>query len=110
MAYFMVGHDTALFFTHDAVFLFFAHQDDFYGFEEVFLGYGLAAILYRKDGGLVDHIGEIGSYGSAGGQGDGVQVYGFVHFDVFGMDFQDVYAAFQVGSVYDDTAVKAART
>lgn len=69
-----------------------------------------AAILYRKNGGLVDHIGEIGSYGSAGGQGDGVQVYGFVHFDVFGMDFQDVYAAFQVGSVYDDTAVKAART
>ena len=56
----------------------------------------LRPILYRKDGSLVDHIRKIGSYGSAGGQGDGVQVYGFIHFDVLGMDLQDIYTALQV--------------
>ena len=110
MSHFVIGYDAALFFAHDAVFLFFTDQDYLYGFEEVFLGYGLATVFDCQDGRLVDHIRQIGSYGSAGGQGDGVQIDGFIHFHILGMNLQDIDTSLQVRSVYDDTAVEAART
>ena len=108
MADLVVGHDAALLPAHDPVFFLLADQDLLDCFKQVFLADILAVGLDGVDGRLVDHIGQVGTDGSAGGQGDLLQVDGLVHLDILGVDLEDGNAALEVGPVHDDAAVETA--
>ena len=104
----MIGHDPALFLAHDTVFFLLADQNLLDGLKEVLLADILAVVLDGVDGRLVDHIGQVGTHGAAGGQSDLFQIDCLVHLDIFCVDLEDGDAALEIGAVDDDAAVKAA--
>ena len=78
MAHFVVGHDPALFLAHNAVLLLLAHQHYLHRLEQVLLGHGIASVLNSINSSLIHHIGQVGSHGSRGGQGDIFKVHGLI--------------------------------
>ena len=106
----VVGYDPALFRAQDPVLLLLADQDDFHSLEKIRLADNAAALLDGEDGGLVDHVREVGTDGAGGGQRDLPEVDGLIHAHVLCMDAEDLLPSLQVGLVHDHAAVKTART
>jgi hypothetical protein len=59
-------------------------------------------------GGLVDHVGQVGSTEARGSASEDVEVYVFGHGDFLGVDLEDLFAATDVGTIDDDAAIEAA--
>ena len=110
VAHLMVGNDAPLLLAHDAVLLLLTHKHLLHGLEQILLADVISALLHRVDGGLVDHIGKIGADGAAGRERDGIQIHGFIHQDVLGMDLQNLHTSLQIRLIHDDLPVKTART
>src|SRR5207244_10623508 len=60
------------------------------------------------EGGLVDHVGEVGSGEAGGATSEDVEVDVFGHGDFAGVDLEDLFAATDVGTIDDDAAIEAA--
>ena len=110
VAHLMVGNDAPLLLAHDTVLLFLAHKHLFHGLEQILLADIIPALLDRVDGGLIDHIGEIGAHRPAGRERDGVQVHRLIHQHILGMHLQDLHTAPQIRLVHNDLPVKTAGT
>ena len=87
----MVGNNPAFFLAHDAVFLLFTHQNLFHCLVQVFLADQVSSLFDGVDCRLVNHIGKIGTYRTAGCQCNGIQIHGLIHFYIFCMDFQNLH-------------------
>ena len=110
MSYFVVGYDLSFLLAHDTVFLLFTNQYLFYGIEQILLAHQFSALFYRIDGSLVDHIGKVGAYCTAGCKCDGIQIYGIIHQHILGMHLQNFHTALQIRFVYNNSSVEASRT
>ena len=110
MSHLMIGNDAALLLRKDAVLLLLTHQNHLNRLEEILLGNLGAAVLYGSNGGLVHHVGEVGTHGTAGGQRNFIEVHGIIQKDVLGMHLQDLHTALEIRLFHHHAAVKAART
>ncbi len=110
VSYLVVRNDPSLFPAHDTVFLFFSDQHHLDCIKQILLADSLTAVLDCIDRCFVDHIGEIGTDRSRSCKCDLLQIYGFIHADVFGMYLQNVNTAFQIRFIHNNTSVKPARS
>ena len=106
----MVGYHTLLAVVHNAIFLLLTGYYDFYGFEQICLGYRLTAILNRQNGSLVDHIRKIGTNRAGSCQSNRIQIYGIIHMHILGMYLQNRKTPLQIRLVYNNPAIQTART
>ena len=85
-----------------------AHQDLVLGVLEVLHGHRRLAVAGPDEGGLVDHVGQVGPAEAGGGAGQDFEVDVRVQGDLADVDLEDLLAALDVGHVDDDPAVEAA--
>ena len=64
MPYFMIGDNFPLFRTEDPVLLLLTYQNHFHSFQQILLGNCFSAVLDSQNGRLIDHIGQVRTYGS----------------------------------------------
>ena len=106
MPYLMIGHNAALLLAHNAVLLFFTNQNHLNCLKEILLCNCLSLIFYRKYSGLIDHICQIRTHGSAGGKSDLVQIHRLIHVDILGMNLENIHTPLQIRAVHNNPAVK----
>ncbi len=70
----------------------------------------IPAPLHRIDSRLIDHIGQIRAYSTAGCQRYRIQIHTVIHEHVLRMHFQNLHAAFQIRFIHDNSSVKTPRT
>ena len=108
MADLVVSHDALFVVGQDGILLLIAGNDHLDALFQVGLGHALAACADCPQGCLVDDIGQLRA-GSAGGHpGHGIEIHARGQCDLFGVDFQDLLAALEVGQLHGHPAVKAA--
>ena len=107
MADLVVSHDALFVVGEDGILLLIAGNDYLDALFQVGLGHALAARAGRPQGSFVDDVGQLRA-GSAGGHpGHGVEIHARGQCDLFGVDFQDLLAALEVGQLHGHPAVKA---
>ena len=87
-----------------------AHHDLVLGYFEVVHVDRLAVVAGGGEGGLVDHVGEVGAGEARCATSEDVEVDVFGHGDLLGVDLEDLFAATDVGTIDDDAAIEAAGT
>ena len=107
MSHLVIGYYLPLLRTHDAVFLFLAYKHLLNGIEEVLLADILPAFLDRIDGRLVDHVGEVGTDGTAGCKSYGIKVNALIHLDILGMNLEYLHTALKIRLVNDYASVES---
>ena len=110
MSHLVIRNDPTFFLAEDPVFLLLTHKHDFHSLEQIFLGNHVSSVLDCQNGSFINHIGQIGTYRTAGCQRDRFQIHGFVQMHILGMHLQDIHTAFQIRLVHDNSPVKTART
>ena len=85
-----------------------AHQDLVLGHLEVEHMNGLAVVARCGEGGLVDHVGEVGTGEARCSAREDVQVDVLGHGDLLAVDTQNLFASPNVGPIDHDAAVEAA--
>ena len=106
----VVGDDLALLRAHDAVLFLLADQHLLDRGEEILLADEFSAFLDGIDGRLIDHIGQIGAHGAAGGQSDGIEIHALVKLYILRVNLQDLHTPLEVRLVHNDPAVETAGT
>ena len=85
-----------------------AHQDLVLGHFKVVHVDRLAVVAGGGEGGLVDHVGQVGAGEARCAASQDVEVHVLGHGDLLGVDAENLFAATDVGTVDDDAAVEAA--
>ena len=104
----MIGDDLPLLRAHDTVLLFLAYKNLFNCVKEVLLAYIFPAFLDRIYCSFVDHIGKIGTYGTACCKGNGIEIHALVHLNILRMDLEYLDSSLKIRLVNNDTSVKTA--
>ena len=86
-----------------------SHEDLVLGDFEVVHVDRLAVVAGGGEGGLVDHVGEVGAGEAGCAAGEDVEVHVLGHGDLLGVDAEDFFAPADVGAVDDDAAVESGR-
>ena len=94
---FMVSGVFFFFVAHGHAPAFATPADFIAGFFELVVGDGFQATSGGDEGGFVDDIGEFGARESWGASGDHGEIDGLGEFDLFGVDLEDGFAAFDIG-------------
>ncbi len=84
------------------------HHDLVLGYFEVVHVDRLAVVAGGGEGGLVDHVGQVGTGEARGSTSEDVEINVFGHGDLLGVNLEDLFAAADVGPVDDDATVEAA--
>ena len=110
MADLVVGHDALFLVGEDGVLLLVACNDHLDALLQIGLSHALAACTHGAQGCFVDDVGKFrtGCTGSHAGHGVEVDARGQRH--LFGVHFQNLFAALEVGQLHRHAAVKASGT
>ena len=104
----VIGGDLLLFVGEEHRLALGAHHDLVLGDFEVVHVDRFAVVAGGGEGGLVDHIGEVGSGEARCAASEDVEVDVFGHGNLLGVDLEDFFAATDVGTIDDDAAIEAA--
>ena len=104
----VVGHDALFLVGEDGILLLVACNDHFDALFEVSLGHALAARADGPQRSLVDDVGQLGTGRTGGHPGHDAEINAGSQRDLFGVNFQNLFAALQVGQLDGNAAVKAA--
>ena len=104
----VIGGDLLLFVREEHRLALGTHHDLVLGYFEVVHVDGLAVVACGGEGGLVDHVGEVGTGEARCSTSEDVEVDVFGHGDLLGVDLEDFFAATDVGTIDDDATIEAA--
>ena len=104
----VIGGDALLLVGEEHGFALGTHHDLVLGDFKVVHVDGLAVEAGGGEGGLVDHVGEVGAGEARCSASEDVEVDVFGHGDLLGVDLEDLFAATDVGTIDDDATIEAA--
>ena len=106
----MISNDLLLFFAENTVLFLLTGDHDLNRLKQICLADRLSSCLYCHDRCLIDHIGKIGTNGTACRKCDLIEINRIIHQHILGMNLQDIHTTFEIRLLDDDTAVKTSRT
>ena len=106
----MVGYDALFVVGQDGVLLLVACNDHLDALLQIGLGHALAACTHGAQGCFVDDVGQLGTGGAGGHAGHGVEVDARGQRHLFGVHFQNLFAALEVGQFHRHATVKTSGT
>ncbi len=104
----VVGGDALLFVREEHGLALGTHHDLVLRYFEVVHVDRFAVVAGGGEGGLVDHVGEVGAGEARCATSEDVEVDVFGHGDLAGVNLEDFFAATDVGTIDDDAAIEAA--
>ena len=110
MADFVVGNDLLLFRRNHRTLSLGPGNDHFHALLQVFLDHFRTAHPYRPEGSFVDDVGQFRPGGTAGSQGDGMEVHLGIHLHIMGMNLQDGFPSLKIRQFHRHPPVEPART